>query len=136
MYAHAEDAGVGALSDDETLLAISHSEHGDSRHPAVRIVRTADGSAVAEKSDGPGRGLTPLAFAPVPGDQRLLLLHERRGREELLVWDVAAGTETELAIDLPGELAADFAPDAKRCSSGTRTRRAPGCTATTSRPAS
>ena len=112
VYAHAEDAGVGALSDDETLLAISHSEHGDSRHPAVRIVRTADGSAVAEKSDGPGRGLTPLAFAPVPGDQRLLLLHERRGREELLVWDVAAGTETELAIDLPGELAADFAPDA------------------------
>ena len=112
VYAHAEDAGVGALSDDETLLAISHSEHGDSRHPAVRVVRTADGSAVAEKSDGPGRGLTPLAFAPVPGDQRLLLLHERRGREELLVWDVAAGTETELAIDLPGELAADFAPDA------------------------
>jgi dipeptidyl aminopeptidase/acylaminoacyl peptidase len=113
VYAHAEDAGVGALSDDETLLAISHSEHGDSRHPAVRVVRTADGSAVAEKSDGPGRGLTALAFAHVPGDQRLLLLHERRGREELLIWDVAAGTETELAIDLPGELAADFTPGAK-----------------------
>lgn len=116
VYAHAEDAGVGALSDDETLLAISHSEHGDSRHPAVRVVRTADGGLVAEKSDGPGRGLTPLAFAPVPGDQRLLLLHERHGREELLLWDVAAGTddgsgETELALDLPGELVADFTPD-------------------------
>jgi dipeptidyl aminopeptidase/acylaminoacyl peptidase len=113
VYANAEDASVGALSDDETLLAISHSEHGDSRHPAVRVVRTADGSAVAEKSDGPGHGLTPLTFAPVAGDQRLLLLHERRGREELLVWDVAADTETELAIDLPGELAADFTPDAQ-----------------------
>ena len=113
VYAHAEDAGVGALSDDETLLAISHSEHGDSRHPAVRVVRTADGGAVAEKSDGPGHGLTPLTFAPVPGDQRLLLLHERRGREELLIWDVDAGTETELVIDLPGELAADFTPDAR-----------------------
>ena len=112
VYEHAEDAGVGALSDDETLLAISHSEHGDSRHPAVRVVRTGDGSAVAEKSDGPGRGLTPLAFAPVPGDQRLLLLHERHGREELLIWDVAADVETELAIDLPGELVADFTPDA------------------------
>ena len=112
VYEHAEDAGVGALSDDETLLAISHSEHGDSRHPAVRVVRTGDGSAVAEKSDGPGRGLTPLAFAPVPGDQRLLLLHERNGREELLIWDVAADVETELAIDLPGELVADFTPDA------------------------
>jgi dienelactone hydrolase len=113
VYEHAEDAGVGALSEDETLLAISHSEHGDSRHPAVRVVRTADGGAVAEKSDGPGRGLTPLAFAPVPGDQRLLLLHERRGREELLVWDVAADTERELPIDLPGELLADFTTDAR-----------------------
>ena len=112
VYAHAEDAGVGALSHDETLLAISHSEHGDSRHPAVRVVRTSDGSPVAEKSDGPGRGLTPLAFAPVLGDHRLLMLHERRGREELLVWDVAAGTETELVLDLPGELAADFTPAA------------------------
>ena len=112
VYAHPEDAGVGALSDDETLLAISHSEHGDSRHPAVRVVRTDDGTPVADLSDGPGRGLTPLAFAPVPGDPRLLLVHERRGREELLVWDVVTGTETELAIDLPGELVADFTPDA------------------------
>jgi dipeptidyl aminopeptidase/acylaminoacyl peptidase len=111
VYTHHEDAGVGALSEDETLLAIGHSEHGDSRHPAVRILRVADGSAVAEKSDGPGLGLTPLAFAPVAGDQRLLLLHERHGREELLLWDVGSGVELELAIDLPGELVADFTPD-------------------------
>ncbi|AEA22643.1 prolyl oligopeptidase family serine peptidase [Pseudonocardia benzenivorans] len=112
IYEHAEDAGVGALSEDETLLAISHSEHGDSRHPDVRVVRTADASTVAEKSDGPGRGLTPLVFSPVAGDQRLLLLHERRGREELLIWDVATDTETEVLLDLPGELVADFYPDA------------------------
>jgi dienelactone hydrolase len=112
IYAHREDAGVGALSEDETLLAISHSEHGDSRHPAVRVIRVADGGTVAEKSDGPGKALSPLAFAPVAGDGRLLLLHERHGREELLVWDVITGTETELALDLPGELMADFSPDA------------------------
>ena len=112
LYTHTEDAGVGALSDDETLLAIGHSEHGDSRHPAVRVLRTADGAVVAEKSDGPGRGLTPLAFAPRQGDPRLLLVHERHGREELLLWDVLADTERELAIDLPGELVADFFPDA------------------------
>jgi dipeptidyl aminopeptidase/acylaminoacyl peptidase len=111
VYAHAEDAGVGALSEDETLLAISHSEHGDSRHPDVRVLRVPDGATVAEKSDGPGRGLVPLAFAPVSGDPRLLLLHERRGREELLIWDVLADTETELEIDLSGELVADFYPD-------------------------
>ncbi|WP_219414961.1 S9 family peptidase [Pseudonocardia nigra] len=113
VYRHAEDAGVGALSEDETLLAISHSEHGDSRHPAVRVLRVSDGGTVAEKSDGEGKGLTPLVFAPVPGDGRLLLLHERHGREELLLWDVLADTETELALDLPGELIADFAPDGK-----------------------
>jgi dienelactone hydrolase len=111
VYAHREDAGVGALSEDEELLAISHSEHGDSRHPAVRVLRVRDGGAVAEKSDGPGRGLSPLAFAPIAGDSRLLLGHERRGRDELLIWDVATGAETELAIELPGELHADFTPD-------------------------
>jgi dipeptidyl aminopeptidase/acylaminoacyl peptidase len=112
IYAHREDAGVGALSEDETLLAISHSEHGDSRHPDVRVIRVSDGAAVAEKSDGPGKALSPLAFAPVAGDGRLLLLHERRGREELLIWDVLADTETELALDLPGEVMADFSPEA------------------------
>ena len=112
IYANAEDAGVGGLSEDETLLAIGHSEHGDSRHPDVRVVRVADGSTVAEKSDGPGKGLTPLGFAPVAGDPRLLLLHERRGREELLIWDVDADTETEIHLDLPGEVAADWSPDA------------------------
>jgi dipeptidyl aminopeptidase/acylaminoacyl peptidase len=40
-----------------------------------------------------------------------LLLHERRGREELLLWDVVADTERELTLDLPGELVADFYPD-------------------------
>jgi hypothetical protein len=133
---HAEDAGVHALSEDETLLAIGHAEHGDSRHPALRVLRVADGSTVAEKHDGPGRGLTALAFAPVAGDPRLLVLHERHGREELLVWDVLADTETELHLDLPGEVVADWTPDAAGCSSGTPTPPAPGCTATTWRRAS
>ncbi|MDN5750211.1 MAG: prolyl oligopeptidase family serine peptidase [Pseudonocardia sp.] len=114
VYSHAEDAGVGALSDDETLLAISHSEHGDSRHPAVRVLRVADGATVAELHDGKGRGLGPIAFAPIPGDGRLLLLHERHGREELLVWDVPTGTEQEIRLDLPGEVMADFEPDGRR----------------------
>jgi dipeptidyl aminopeptidase/acylaminoacyl peptidase len=111
VYQHAEDAGVGALSDDETLLAITHSEHGDSRHPALRVLRTDDGSAVAELADGPGLGLVPLEFPELPGDTRLLVGHERRGREELLIWDVATGEQTELAIDLPGDLTGGFFPD-------------------------
>jgi dipeptidyl aminopeptidase/acylaminoacyl peptidase len=110
-YASEHNAGVGALSRDDGLLAISHSEHGDSRHPAIRVVATSDGRTVAELWDGPGKGLDPLAFAPVAGDARLLVAHERRGKEELLIWDVEAGTQTELAVDLPGEITADWYPD-------------------------
>lgn len=112
VYRHAEDAGTGALSHDETLLAISHAEHGDSRHPALRVLRLADGSVVGDLHDGEGRGLEPVEFSPVAGDQRLLVGHERRGRDELLLWDPVAGTETELVIDLPGDLSASFYPDA------------------------
>jgi len=114
IYRNEQDAAVGSLSRDERLLAITHSEHGDSRHPAVRVLDTdqdALGKMVAEKWDGPGNGLGVLGFAPVAGDTRLLLTHERHGREELLIWDLAADTETEIALDLPGEVVADWYPD-------------------------
>jgi dipeptidyl aminopeptidase/acylaminoacyl peptidase len=104
IYEHAEDAGVGALSEDDALLAVVHSEHGDARHPALRVLRVADGSVVADLWDGEGKGLEALEFAPVPGDPRLLVQHERRGRQELLVWDVDSGEQTEVAIDVPGEV--------------------------------
>ncbi|QTR05640.1 S9 family peptidase [Saccharothrix algeriensis] len=111
VYAHGNDAGVAALSRDETLIALAHSEHGDNRHTALRVI-TPDGERVAEKWDGPGKGLDAIAFSPVRGDNRLLVLHERRGREELLIWDVVAGAETEVAVDLPGEISADWYEDA------------------------
>lgn len=112
VYEHREDAGVAALSRDGRYLALAHSEHGDSRHPAVRVLDLARGAAPAlELWDGPGRGLEALGFSPVRGDGRLLLGHERRGRAELLLADVAAGWRRELAVDLPGELAGDWVPD-------------------------
>ena len=58
LYEHSEDAGVGDLSEDGELVAISHSEHGDSRHPALRVVRALDGTTVARAlgraREGPG----------------------------------------------------------------------------------
>ncbi len=110
-YSHAEPASVDALSRDESLLVYSHSEHGDPRYPALRVLRTDDLGLVADKWDGEGRGLHALHFSPVAGDQRLLVGHERRGREELLIWDVAADTETELVLDLPGDVSAGWYPD-------------------------
>ncbi len=104
LYQHTEDAGVGGLSEDGKLVAIVHSEHGDSRHAALRVVRVADGSTMADLWDGPGKGLDPLGFSPILGDPRMLVLHERHGRGELLVWDVESGQQTEVTLQLPGEI--------------------------------
>jgi dipeptidyl aminopeptidase/acylaminoacyl peptidase len=116
VYRHPDPASVDALTHDGDLLVISHSEHGDPRYPALRVLRTADTTeeapaVVAEKWDGEGRGLHASEFAPLPGDTRLLVGHERRGREELLIWDVVAGTETEIVLDLPGDVSAGWYPD-------------------------
>ncbi|GAA1995825.1 S9 family peptidase [Nakamurella flavida] len=111
VYEHETDGGVGALSADETLWVLAHSEHGDSRYPALRVFTTDGNDVVAELDDGPGKGLNPVAFSPVPGDQRLLVGHERRGRDELLVWDPTTGAVQELVVDLPGDLDGDFEPD-------------------------
>jgi dipeptidyl aminopeptidase/acylaminoacyl peptidase len=102
LYRHPEDAGVAALSEDGSLVAIGHSEHGDSRHPALRVVRTDDGSTVAELWDGPKLGVEAQAFAPIAGDTRLLVQHERRGRGELLIWDVATGEQGQLELSIDG----------------------------------
>ncbi len=108
LYAHRETAYVGGLSRDEALLALSHSEHGDSRHPALRVVRATDGETVGELWDGPGKSLRPAGFAPVAGDQRLLVIHERGGVPGLLLWDPVddptGSAVRELPLAAPGEV--------------------------------
>ncbi|MGW0597288.1 prolyl oligopeptidase family serine peptidase [Streptomyces sp. NPDC002776] len=114
IYRHRESAGVGDLSHDGSLIAVEHTEHGDAMHSALRVLRP-DGSAVAELDDTRGGtvelGLEVLGFAPVDGDTRLLVGHQRRGRWEPLVWDVATGEETDLSLDLPGDVSAEWYPD-------------------------
>ncbi|MFJ4922435.1 S9 family peptidase [Streptomyces sp. NPDC088725] len=114
IYRHRESAGVGDLSYDGSLLAIEHTEHGDAMHSAVRVLRL-DGSVVAELDDTEGGtrelGLEVLGFAPVAGDSRLLIRHQRRGRWEPIVWDPLTGEQTELAIELPGDVNAEWYAD-------------------------
>ena len=116
VYRHREWATVGDLSHDGTLIAVDHTEHGDAMHSALRVIRAADATTVAELDDVTGRaeplGLACLGFAPLPGDPRMLVAHQRRGRWEPLLWDTATGAQTELALDLPGDLSADWYPDA------------------------
>ncbi|MFK8912145.1 prolyl oligopeptidase family serine peptidase [Streptomyces sp. YS-3] len=114
IYRHRESAGVGDLSYDGTLIALEHTEHGDAMHSALRVVRL-DGSTAAELDDSEGGteelGLEVLGFAPLPGDTRLLVAHQRRGRWEPMVWDVTSGEETDLALELPGDVVAEWYPD-------------------------
>jgi dipeptidyl aminopeptidase/acylaminoacyl peptidase len=112
IYQHAQTADVIDLSRDEMLVAIAHSEHGDSRNPAIRVL-DLDGRAVAELWDGPGRGLEPVGWSPVAGDQRLLAMHDRRGRSQPLIFDAATSQVEDIVLDLPGETFADWYPDAK-----------------------
>ena len=114
LYEHVEEAYVGDLSRDESLVVLAHSEHGDSRHPALRVLRVADAAPVGDLWDGEGKGLEALAFSPVPGDPRLLVTHERDGVPALLVWDPTTGAERRVDVDLPGEVEdADWWPDAR-----------------------
>ncbi|WP_112475905.1 MULTISPECIES: prolyl oligopeptidase family serine peptidase [unclassified Streptomyces] len=114
IYRHRESAGVGDLSYDGTLIAVEHTEHGDAMHSALRVL-ALDGATVADLDDTRGGteelGLEVLGFAPVAGDTRLLIGHQRRGRWEPLVWDVVSGEQTELSLDLPGDVNAEWFPD-------------------------
>ena len=52
VYEHESSAEVSALSRDGMLLAIDHSEHGDARHPAVRVLDPGPGAARGRAARG------------------------------------------------------------------------------------
>ena len=114
VYASMQYAVAGPLSHDEELLAISHSEHGNSLKPAIRVLRLDRGGAtgvVADLFDGVGLGVWPVAFSPAVDSTDLLVRHERHGRARPLIWNPVTGTERELDPQLPGETTASWYPD-------------------------
>ena len=113
LYTHREHAWVASLSFDGTLIALNHSEHGDSRHPAARVI-ARDGRAVGELWDGPGMGLYAGTWPLTRGDQRLIVFHERQGIRRPLIWHLQTGETQEVAVDLPGEIWAGWYPDGTR----------------------
>ena len=112
LYASEHDADLAGLSRDEDLVVLEHSEHGDSRHRALRVL-TLGGEVVWERWDGEGLGLHAMGFSPVPGDPRLLAMHEREGRMLPFVVDPRSGEEVHPDLSgLPGDLDADWYADA------------------------
>lgn len=102
----------GALSADETLVCIEHSEHGDQIHPSLRILDARTGAVVADLRDE-GLALCAFAWSPIPGDQRLAIGHERRGERAPAIWNIETGEVMDLPIpwDRFTEVA-DWWPDA------------------------
>ena len=94
---------AGGISADGALVTVGHSEHGDRLHPALRVFDVTTGEAVADLWDGEGKGLHAAAWSPVPGDDRLAVVHERAGIARPAIWDVRSGARTDLEIEGPGE---------------------------------
>jgi dienelactone hydrolase len=113
LYASEHDADLAGLSRDERLVVVEHSEHGDSRHRALRVL-DLDGGTVWERWDGEGLGLSAVGFSPVRGDSRLLAVHERDGRPLPFVVDPTTGKEVHPDLsDLEGDLDADWYDDGR-----------------------
>lgn len=113
IYASPGWAWARSLSRDGQLIAVEHSEHGDSRHPSIRVFRR-DGWPVADLDDGGARGLWALGFSPIHGDQRLLVRHERGSSPRLLIWDVARLIQRPVELGVEGEIAdATWYPDGR-----------------------
>lgn len=113
LYAHEQPAAVGGLSRDARLLALSHSEHGDVLHPALRVLDAASGEVVADLWDGEGNTVAPAGWSPLAGDERLAVLADRSGHLRPELWVPASGERITLDLDLPGEVwLADWWPDA------------------------
>ena len=113
IYAHEQSAFIEGVARDGTLVALFHSEHGDSRNRDLRII-DLEGRCVAELSHGRGHGISPSGgWSPVAGDARYLALHDREDLERPLILDARSGRPSEIQLDLPGETFADWYPDAR-----------------------
>lgn len=91
----------GGLSSDGTLVCLTHAEHGDILHNAMRVLDVSNGDVVADLEDK-GRNLAPAAWSPVAGDHRLAFTSELGAFERPAIWDVASDRRRDLELDVPG----------------------------------
>ncbi|HUL85049.1 MAG TPA: alpha/beta fold hydrolase [Actinomycetota bacterium] len=103
--------GVGGLSSDGRLVCLSHTEHGDILHTALRVLDADTGATVADLADQ-GRNLDPAVWSPIPGDHRLIVTSERGDFERPAIWDLDTGERRDIDVDLPGAaFPVDWWPD-------------------------
>jgi dipeptidyl aminopeptidase/acylaminoacyl peptidase len=105
LHRHPELVEVEALSRDGRLVCLSHAEHGDNVHLALRVVEVASGAVAGDLWDGAGLGLSAAGWSPVAGDPRLAVVGERSGWLRPGLWDLATGARRDLDV---GEVAGDL----------------------------
>ena len=114
LASHEHPVTVGGLSADARLLAIAHTDHGDTLHPSTRVIDSTDGSLVGELPDDENVTTVPASWSPLPGDERLAVISDRSGRTRPEIWTPAPWQRTELPLDLPGEVTPeDWWPDGR-----------------------
>jgi dipeptidyl aminopeptidase/acylaminoacyl peptidase len=111
LRAYDADADVLAMSHDERLVAVATQQAVDDGI-GVEILSTATGAPVATRPGGLGSDLDALAFSPMAGDHRLLLRRTDQLGTQLTIWDIDTGTETDVRLDLPGDITAQWYPRA------------------------
>lgn len=113
LYQHRQLASVVSINRNERLVLIQHTEHGDARRPALRVI-DLNGTPVAELWDGPELAVTGGDWSPVPGDDRVIFHHQRHDHTSPALWEPRAGEQQELALGLQGEIEASWFPDGRR----------------------
>ena len=83
----------GGVSADGRLVCAHHSEHADIVHRAIRVLDAVDGAVLGDLRD-PGRNLDPIAWSPVPGDDRLLFQSDLGAVERPAIWEPRTGERT------------------------------------------
>ncbi|HEX5627357.1 MAG TPA: alpha/beta fold hydrolase [Actinomycetota bacterium] len=100
---HLEGFDRVGLSADETLVCLEVAQDGDNIRRKLLVLDPRTGAVVGELADGPGLGVRAFGWSPVPGDQRILIGHERQDLLRPSVWDPTTGERTDIPLDLPGD---------------------------------
>jgi dipeptidyl aminopeptidase/acylaminoacyl peptidase len=103
------------LSRDGAIAVVAASAGAGTLQFGLVVLDTASGRVIDEVRDGDGR-LGAVAFAPAPGDARLVAHSNRTGVARPLVLDIARGARADITLDeLEGEVyPADWSPDGAR----------------------
>src|SRR5581483_11186310 len=93
------------LSSNGNIIVIGSTERTRTLQSDLLALDTRSGQRIAELSDGAESSVSPGAFSPVAGDDRMFATTDRSGVSRPLIWNPRTGERTELVIDeLEGEV--------------------------------